>query len=238
MCARARHVLLIDRLKKLTDEKDYVALIESGVVHVNGSVMTNPRARIPSDAAVSIRRPRPLRGAAKLTAALEHFRVTADGAVAVDVGASTGGFTHALLEAGASRVYAVDVGFGQLLGSLRQDSRVVVCERTNLAELDRRLVPEPVDVLTIDVSYVSLATALPQLGRLQLASGARLIALVKPMYELGLQRPPESAAQLLAAVDQVRRVLRRLPWSGAEVMRSPVQTGSGAQELLLYARRR
>ena len=92
--------------------------------------------------------------------------------------------------AGARRVYAVDVGHGQLLGSLRQDERVVVLERTNLAALERRLVPDEVEVATIDVSYVSLAVAVPQLGRLAYAHGADLLALVKPMFELGLGAPP------------------------------------------------
>src|SRR5579885_3286776 len=121
-------------------------------------------------------RSRELRGTIKLRAALAAFAVEVAGRVALDVGASTGGFTVALLEAGAARVYAVDAGFGQLLGRLRQDARVVNLERTNLAALE---LPEPIDLVTVDLSYLSIALAAPQLPR-----APELIALVKPMFEL------------------------------------------------------
>jgi 23S rRNA (cytidine1920-2'-O)/16S rRNA (cytidine1409-2'-O)-methyltransferase len=108
-----------------------------------------------------LRTPQPLAGEAKLRAALAAFAPAVQGRIALDVGAAAGGFTRVLLEAGARRVYAVDAGFGQLLGSLRQDPRVVNLERTNLGVLDAALVPDPIELVTIDVSYISLASAVP-----------------------------------------------------------------------------
>jgi 23S rRNA (cytidine1920-2'-O)/16S rRNA (cytidine1409-2'-O)-methyltransferase len=116
--------------------------------------------------------PKLLRREVKLQAALDTFQLSVSGRVALDMGASTGGFTRVLLTAGAPRCYAVDVGHGQLLGSLRCDSRVVNLESTNLGDLDRRLVPEIIDVITMDLSYLSLASAVPQLDRIAIADNA------------------------------------------------------------------
>lgn len=176
-----------------------------------------------------------LHGVEKLTFALEHFAVDVRGRVAFDCGASTGGFTRALLDAGASRVYAVDAGFGQLLGSLRQDERVVNLERTNLA--DARI-DEPVDVVTLDLSYLSLADALPQLP-VDLAPSADLVALVKPMFELHLgQLPVDQAAGLDESIELVRAAASDAGWSVVEGCRSPVLGRNGAVEGFVHARRR
>ncbi|MEX2255942.1 MAG: SAM-dependent methyltransferase [Acidimicrobiia bacterium] len=175
-----------------------------------------------------------LHGVEKLTFALDRFGVDVGGRVAFDCGASTGGFTRALLDAGASRVYAVDAGFGQLLGSLRQDERVVNMERTNIA--DAR-VEEPVDVVTLDLSYLSLAEALPQLA-LDLAPGADLLALVKPMFELHLgSLPDDQAAGLEESIDLVRVAATHAGWTAVEGCRSPVLGHSGAVEGFLHAKR-
>lgn len=180
----------------------------------------------------------PLRGEAKLRAALSAFGVDAAGRVAVDVGAAAGGFTRVLLEAGASRVYAVDAGYGQLLGSLRQDPRVVDLERVNLGGLDAERIPEVVDVITMDLSYLSVAEAVPQLERLRIADDADLIALVKPMFELALPTPPESEAQLDNAVARAVSALELGAWNVQDSVRSPVAGARGAVELLVHARRR
>jgi 23S rRNA (cytidine1920-2'-O)/16S rRNA (cytidine1409-2'-O)-methyltransferase len=177
----------------------------------------------------------PLRGEAKLEAALAAFRVRVEGRTALDAGAAAGGFTRVLLRRGARRVYAVDAGYGQLLGSLRQDPRVVNLERTNLGALDRRLVPEAVELVTLDLSYLALAEAVPQLGRLELASGADLVALVKPQFELHLSRPP---ADPRPALDAAARGIECAGWRVADVIDSPVQGTKGAVEFLLWARRR
>jgi 23S rRNA (cytidine1920-2'-O)/16S rRNA (cytidine1409-2'-O)-methyltransferase len=170
------------------DIADPVAVIAAGHVLVDGRIVTNPASLVPVGASLRVRPPRTLRGEAKLGTALAAFGVQVRG-VAVDVGASAGGFTQALLAAGAARVYAVDTGHGQLLGSLRNDPRVVNLEGVNLGAV---AIVERVDVVSVDVSYLALADAVPQLERLPLARDAQLVALVKPMFELHAGGPPPS----------------------------------------------
>jgi 23S rRNA (cytidine1920-2'-O)/16S rRNA (cytidine1409-2'-O)-methyltransferase len=178
-----------------------------------------------------------LRGEVKLQAALDTFQVSVAGRVALDVGASTGGFTRVLLRAGATRCYAVDVGHGQLLGSLRCDSRVVNLESTNLGDFNRRLVPEAVDLITMDLSYLSLASAVPQLDRIAIADDADLIVLVKPMFELGLPALPEEGALLKRAVVRAIQGIELGRWKVLAQMESPVRGAGGAIEFFLRARR-
>jgi 23S rRNA (cytidine1920-2'-O)/16S rRNA (cytidine1409-2'-O)-methyltransferase len=130
-------------------------------VLVDGRPIDNPRSLVRVGARITLRVEAPLRGEAKLRAALAAFGVSPTGRVALDLGAAAGGFTRVLLQAGASRVYAVDAGYGQLLGSLRQDQRVVVLERVNLGDLDTSCVPEAIELFTIDLSYLSLHEAVP-----------------------------------------------------------------------------
>jgi 23S rRNA (cytidine1920-2'-O)/16S rRNA (cytidine1409-2'-O)-methyltransferase len=210
---------------------------EHGVL-VDGQRVDNPRSLVPEGARLELRGEAPLRGEAKLRAALSAFDVSVAGRVAVDVGAAAGGFTRVLLEAGAARVYAVDAGFGQLLGSLRQDPRVVDLERVNLGELDESRVPEPVEVITMDLSYLSVADAVPQLESLRIAEGADLIALVKPMFELALPTPPESEDELTEAVGRAIEALGRGRWAVYGSIRSPVPGTRGSTEFLVHAHRR
>ncbi len=128
---------------------------------VDGRLVDNPRSLVREGARIALRVEAPLRGETKLRAALQAFGVNVTGRIALDLGAAAGGFTRVLIEAGAARVYAVDAGFGQLLGSLRQDPRVVVLERVNLGELDPSQVPEAIELFTIDLSYLSLSEAFP-----------------------------------------------------------------------------
>jgi 23S rRNA (cytidine1920-2'-O)/16S rRNA (cytidine1409-2'-O)-methyltransferase len=181
--------------------------------------------------------PAPLRGEAKLRAALGTFCVPVTGRVALDAGAAAGGFTKTLLNQGARRVYAVDAGHGQLLGSLRQDPRVVNLEATNLGSLDRLLVPEPIDLITLDLSYLSLAAAVPQLQRIEVAADADLVSLVKPMFELHLPRPPEDLETLEAARAAAVEGIEAAGWSVQCSIRSPVVGSRGAVEFLVHARR-
>jgi 23S rRNA (cytidine1920-2'-O)/16S rRNA (cytidine1409-2'-O)-methyltransferase len=175
-----------------------------------------------------------LQGRDKLAFALTRFGVDVAGRAAFDCGASTGGFTRALLDAGARRVYAVDAGFGQLLGSLRQDERVVNMERTNLA--DAR-VDEGVDVVCLDLSYLSLTDALPQLA-VPLAADADLLALVKPMFELHLARlPDDQDAGLAEAMATATAGAAAAGWTVLASDRSPVVGRGGAVEGFLHARR-
>lgn len=230
---------LVDLVRTLRPDLDPAEAIAAGLVLVNGRPVTNPRSRVRADAAVTVRGADPLRGEAKLLAALAAFAVPVAGRVALDLGAAAGGFTRTLLRAGAARVYAVDAGYGQLLGSLRLDPRVVNLERTNLGALTGRLVPEPVGLVTADLSYLSLADALPQLeGPVRIASDADLLAVVKPQFELGLARAPSGVAAIAEAGRRAAGGSERAGWRSPELVRSPVTGSRGAVELLLHARRR
>lgn len=156
--------------------------------------------------------------------------------ICLDLGAAAGGFTRVLLEAGARRVYAVDVGFGQLLGSLRQDPRVLNLEATNVSKLDTPLIPDPVEVVTIDVSYLALAAAVAQLNRIVIAPDADLVGLVKPMFELRMATAPTDPAVVDIATVQAAAGIEAAGWRVIGTMPSPVLGGRGAVEALLHAR--
>jgi 23S rRNA (cytidine1920-2'-O)/16S rRNA (cytidine1409-2'-O)-methyltransferase len=222
--------------RRFPDLEDPELAVATGVVLVDGVPNRNPASLVAPGASLTLQRPVELRGEAKLRHALHAFAVPVGGRVALDVGAAAGGFTRVLLEAGAARVYAVDAGHGQLLGSLRQDQRVVALERTNLGALDRRLVPDPIDVVTMDLSYLPIARAAPQLEAVALSEAADLVALVKPQHELGLagQASPE---QVDEAVAHARDGLAATGWTVAATTRSPVLGSRGAVEWLVHARR-
>ena len=162
------------------------ALVMAGHVSVDGRPAAKPGQSVAAEARVEVRQARsPVgRGALKLPGALDAFAVSPSGRVAIDVGASTGGFTETLLERGAARVYAVDVGRAQLHERLRRDPRVVVLERTNARRLSPELVPEPCALAVMDVSFISAAKLLPPLASV-LAEGADALVLVKPQFEVG-----------------------------------------------------
>ena len=163
------------------------ALVMSGVVFSGERRVEKPGDQVPRDAALTVKGealPYVSRGGLKLQAALDNFQIDVEGRVALDVGASTGGFTDCLLQRGAARVYAVDVGYGQLHEKLRADARVIAHERVNARELGADVVREPVDILVIDVSFISLRLVLPS-ALAFLKPGGVLAALVKPQFEAG-----------------------------------------------------
>jgi 23S rRNA (cytidine1920-2'-O)/16S rRNA (cytidine1409-2'-O)-methyltransferase len=211
--------------------------IRSGLVQVDGAILTKPAARIRRDAAIQVSQPLTLQGAKKLAAALDHFDVSPRRRKALDLGASTGGFTSVLLERGATVVYAVDAGYGQLLGSIRQDERVRNLERTNLGDLTTNLVPDEIDVVTMDLSYLAVAIAITQVEAVRVADDADLVVLVKPQYELGLATLPTEPDELRAAVRHASDGVEGMPWKVTGVIDSPVRGGRGAVEFLLHARR-
>jgi 23S rRNA (cytidine1920-2'-O)/16S rRNA (cytidine1409-2'-O)-methyltransferase len=179
------------------------------------------------------------RGGVKLAHALDHFAIDPAGRACLDVGVSTGGFTDVLLTQGAARVYAVDVGHGQLAWKLRQDARVVVLERTNARALGPALVPEPIDLIVADVSFISLTVALT--AALALARpGAVLVALIKPQFEVGkgqvgkggIVRDP---ALHEAACARVRDFLADAGWTVRDVIPSPITGADGNREFLIAA---
>jgi 23S rRNA (cytidine1920-2'-O)/16S rRNA (cytidine1409-2'-O)-methyltransferase len=236
---KPRFVMLVQRVRDLHPSlADPARPICEGLVRADGLVVTNPRARVPRGAAVSIAAPpTPPRGARKLAAGLDAFAVPVAGRAALDLGAAAGGFTHALLAAGARRVYAVDAGYGQLLGSLRADCRVVNLERTNLAALTRVLVPDVIEIVTVDLSYLALARAAPQIEAVAIAVAADLVALVKPMYELSLARPPAGPDQRARAVEMAVAAFEETGWRSPRSIECPVPGRRGAIEYLIHLRR-
>ncbi len=237
-------VLLVERA--LAPSRDRArALVMAGAVFVAGNRVDKPGTTIPRDAAIEVRgsdHPWVSRGGLKLAHALETFALGVTGAVALDVGASTGGFTDVLLQGGAARVYAVDVGHGQLAWALRNDARVVVLERTNARTLTDREIPEPVDVIVCDASFIGLRTVLPAALALA-ASGTRLVALIKPQFEAGKGRVGKGGVVRDPAVhaevcETIREWLERdCGWTVMGLTESPITGPAGNKEFLIAARR-
>jgi 23S rRNA (cytidine1920-2'-O)/16S rRNA (cytidine1409-2'-O)-methyltransferase len=236
--------LLVDRNLVVSRERAR-ALVMSGAVLVQGRPETKPGTLVDPVAEISLRvedHPYVSRGALKLEKGLDVFGIDPAGLVALDVGASTGGFTDLLLRRGAARVYAIDVGYGQLAWPLRQDPRVVVLERRNARTIDPALVPEPCDLAVIDVSFISLTLVLPRVSELlQPPAGKPIIALVKPQFEVGRQlvgkggvvRDPEARR---GAVERVRTWAAAHGFSPGEDVESPITGPAGNVEYLLLLR--
>lgn len=215
--------------------------IRAGLVTVNGRPAAKASQRVAPDAVLAASGD-PVgwvsRGGLKLAAALDHFRITPAGLVCLDVGASTGGFTHVLLERGACLVYAVDVGRDQLHPDLRRDPRVVVMEETDVRTLAALPGPAPA-LVTVDVAFISLTLVLPHLVRL--APGAPVVALIKPQFEVGpgavgkggIVRDARARAQ---AVDRVLAAARSLGLLPEQPLPSPVLGTGGNQEFLVLFR--
>jgi 23S rRNA (cytidine1920-2'-O)/16S rRNA (cytidine1409-2'-O)-methyltransferase len=217
-------------------------LIKRGLISVAGSVVLRAATPVHQDDVIRVAAvPRYVsRAALKLVAALDHFGFAVDGVVALDVGASTGGFTQVLIERGAARVYAVDVGHGQLHPQLARLKRVVSLEGSDARRLDRSAVPEPVGAIVADVSFISLTKALP--AALGLArDGAWLVALIKPQFEAGRGAVGKGgivreAAQRQRAVELVRDWLgAQAGWRVLDVIPAPIRGGSANQEFLIGA---
>ncbi|MFZ5452027.1 MAG: TlyA family RNA methyltransferase [Thermodesulfobacteriota bacterium] len=232
--------LLVDRGLAETRAKAQ-ALILAGRVEVDGAPVAKAGTLVPGDVEIVLK-PAPhqyvSRGGEKLAGALAHFPVSAAGKVAMDVGASTGGFTHCLLTNGVAKVYAVDVGYGQLDASLRQDPRVIVLERRNIRHLPPEDVPEPVDLITLDLSFISLTLVLPKVLEF-LSPGGEILALVKPQFEVGKGQVGKGGVVRDAklqhnAVEKVARTARSLGLKVSPAFPSPLKGPKGNQEYFLY----
>jgi len=230
-------VLLVERGLAPSRERAQ-ALILEGAVRVGGESRAKPGQPVALDVPIELvggAMPFVSRGGLKLQRALQAFAVDPNGKVCLDVGASTGGFTDALLQAGAARVYAVDVGYGQLDWKLRQDPRVAVLEKTNIRNLTE--LPERPALAVIDVSFISLTKVLEPVSRL-IDEQADLIALVKPQFEAG----PKAAPKGVVRDPEVhRRVLhevlahaRGLGWQARGLVASPILGPAGNREFLLW----
>ncbi len=219
------------------------ALIMAGVVFSGERRIDKPGQGLAAEAPLEVRgqdHPWVSRGGLKLAHALDHFAIDPRGLVCLDIGASTGGFTDVLLARGAARVYAVDVGRGQLAWKLRQDERVVVLEGTNARYLGRDEVPEPVALITCDASFIGLRTVLP--APLALAApGARLIALIKPQFEVGKARVGKGGVVRDPGLhkevcEEIGAWLADLPgWRVRGLSESPIRGPEGNREFLITA---
>ena len=221
------------------------ALILAGKVEVAGMVVSKAGAQVTMDAEIALREadhPYVSRGALKLIKGLEAFDIDPRGMTAMDVGASTGGFTDVLLRRGAARVYAIDVGYGQLAWSLRNDPRVVVLERENIRHLDGSKVPEACGLAVIDVSFISLGKVLGKVAELMGPPGGKpIVALVKPQFEAGKDKVGKGGVVRDPAVRQevlrgVREHLAALGFSVGRDVESPIRGPAGNVEYLLELR--
>jgi 23S rRNA (cytidine1920-2'-O)/16S rRNA (cytidine1409-2'-O)-methyltransferase len=220
------------------------ALILAGLVYAGDRRIDKAGDRLAAEAALAVKgrdHPWVSRGGVKLAHALDHFGIDVSGRIALDIGASTGGFTDVLLARGARLVYAVDVGHGQLAWKLRQDRRVVVRERVNARVLTCEQIPEAVEIITCDVSFIGLTTVLP--APLALAAAhAALVALVKPQFEAGREFVGKGGVVRDPAVhssvcDRAAAWLGAQPgWAVEGVVESPILGAEGNREFLLCAR--
>jgi len=218
-------------------------MILAGLVTVDGTRVEKRAALVSEQAAIAVEGPASpfvSRGGEKLSAALNAFSLRVADCVVLDVGASTGGFTDCLLQHGARRVYAVDVGYGQLDWRLRNDQRVAVLERCNIRHLDRAAVPEFIQLAVIDVSFISLRLVLPCVVKF-LAPGATVVALIKPQFEAGMKQVGRGGVVRNDAIRQevarrIQEMAQQLGFDCLGLFDSPVQGKKGNREIFLGLR--
>jgi 23S rRNA (cytidine1920-2'-O)/16S rRNA (cytidine1409-2'-O)-methyltransferase len=240
-----------ERLDKILVERRLVdsreegrGRILAGEVWVNDQPVTKVGTLIDENAAIRLKATSPYvsRGGIKLARALQEFSVDLSGKTVLDVGASTGGFTHCVLMHGAKQVYAVDVGYGQLHWKLRNDPRVLVLEKTNIRALNVSDLPRPADFATIDVSFISLRLVLPQVKTL-LSTGGAIIALIKPQFEVGKGKVGKggvvrSAEEHVRVVDEISDAAAKLGYSVCAVIESPLLGPKGNKEFFIHLEER
>ena len=218
--------------------------VMSGLVFVNGQRADKPGMQVSPDVNVEVKGtalPYVSRGGLKLEKALKVFPIDVNGKVCIDCGASTGGFTDVLLKNGAAKVYSVDVGYGQLAWSLRNDERVVNMERTNIRYISSEQIPEPIDLAVMDLSFISIKLVLPAVCSL-LKDGGALICLIKPQFEAGREEVGKKGVVRDKAVhlSVIESVLSFAPTVGMTVMGldfSPIKGPEGNREYLCYMKK-
>jgi 23S rRNA (cytidine1920-2'-O)/16S rRNA (cytidine1409-2'-O)-methyltransferase len=218
------------------------AAIKAGLVKVGGTLLSKPSQSIAMDVCIEYRKPHPFvsRAGGKLAAALDHFGLSPSDRVCLDLGASTGGFTQVLIQRGAARVYALDVGHGQMEPTLMKDPRIVVRNGVNVRDLTSDDLPEPIAAITADLSFISLKLALPP--ALHLASkGAWAVLLVKPQFEAGRGAVGkggivrDKAVREAALTGVVDFIAKQPGWRVLGHLESPIEGGDGNIEYLLAA---
>lgn len=220
------------------------ALVMAGLVYSETRRLDKPGRQVDPEIPLAVKgrdHPWVSRGGVKLAHGLAHFGIAAEGRVCLDIGASTGGFTDVLLHEGAAKVYAVDVGKGQLAWKLQRDERVVMLDDTNARHLTREQVPDDIDLITCDASFIGLQTVLPAALALA-APGARLVALIKPQFEVGKERVGKGGVvrdpALYAEVrDRIERWLEDAGWRVLGLTESPISGADGNKEFLIAAER-
>ena len=219
-------------------------MIMAGRVRVNDQTVDKPGFFVSSEDKIDVKgddNPYVSRGGLKLEGALQGLSLDVTGAVCIDVGASTGGFTDCLLQNGAKRVYAVDVGYGQLAWQIRQDQRVIVIERTNIRYLPDDAIPESVDLITIDVSFISLKIVVPAVIRF-LKPKASILALIKPQFEAGkdqvgkggVVKKPQIHQKVISELSDFFRSIQLRPRS---IYASPLLGPKGNREFFIFLNR-
>jgi 23S rRNA (cytidine1920-2'-O)/16S rRNA (cytidine1409-2'-O)-methyltransferase len=240
MGKRERLDLLLVQRELVTSREEGRRRILAAEVLVNDQPLTKAGALVDQTAAIQLKSVFPYvsRGGLKLEKALRQFHIDVKDKVALDVGASTGGFTHCLLSHGARRVYSVDCGYGQLDWKLRNDPRVVVLERRNIRYLETSDLPSPADMATIDVSFISLRLVLPKVKTLLRRSG-EIIALIKPQFEVGKGKVGKGGvvrcdAEHVRVIDEIKEAAAALGFTIEDVTESPLLGPKGNREFLIY----
>jgi 23S rRNA (cytidine1920-2'-O)/16S rRNA (cytidine1409-2'-O)-methyltransferase len=239
--------LRLDQLlykKGITESREKArALILEGKVIVNGQKIEKPGTMVDENVEITICG-QPLsyvsRGGLKLEAALKAFSIDVKDKIAMDVGASTGGFTDCLIQHGAKRVYAVDVGYGQLAWKLRTDPRVIPVERTNIRYMNKDSIPEDIDIVTVDVSFISLKLVIPKVIEFLKPEG-EIIALIKPQFEVGRGDVEKggivkSAERRREAVEEIKKFFETIKLRVIGIIESPIKGQKGNIEYLIYAK--
>ncbi|MCE5312320.1 MAG: TlyA family RNA methyltransferase [Nitrospiraceae bacterium] len=233
-------------MRGLTESRERAsALIMEGKVLVNAMPATKAGMMVSDDAVIELKGqdiPFVSRGGLKLEKALDEFSINVESKTAMDVGASTGGFTDCLLQRGASKVYAIDVGYGQMDWKIRNDPRVILIERTNIRHIEDSKIPDRIDIAVIDVSFISLQKVMPRVMDF-LKPEAEIVALVKPQFEVGKGEVGKGGivrddAKRLAALDSVKAFCIGLGLEYAGSTESPIAGQKGNREFLLYLRLR
>jgi len=235
---RLDHVLVSRGLAASREQAHRYIL--AGLVKVDGHPIDKRAKLVEETARIDVDGPETQyvsRGGSKLAAALDTFNVSCQGLVAMDVGASTGGFTDCLLQRGVSRIYAIDVGYGQLDWKIRNDPRVVVQERCNIRYLKRDAIPDPIELAVIDVSFISLTVVIPSVLRF-LDKNAVVVALLKPQFEIGKGQVGRGGVvrnetQRIGVKDRLLEFFKNLDLDVIGVLDSPILGRKGNKELLV-----
>lgn len=240
MGKRERLDLLLVQRELVSSREEGRRRILAAQVLVNDEPLTKASALVDQAAEVRLKAVSRYvsRGGLKLEKALREFQIDIENKVALDVGASTGGFTHCLISHGARRVYSVDCGYGQLDWKLRNDPRVVVLERRNIRYLEASDLPSLADLATIDVSFISLRLVLPKVKAL-LSGGGEIIALIKPQFEVGKGKVGKggvvrSSAEHARVIDEIKQAAMGLGFTTQDVTESPLLGPKGNKEFLIH----